>query len=587
MTYRELRVLLTKRFALPQERTIHTAIRSFTLAEKTVFYFLVGIFILSSITLLSRVNSSFLVTIPVRGGTLIEGVVGTPRFINPVLAFSDADKSLSVLVYSGLVRHSPDGNGEVINDLADNISISKDQLTYTAHIRSDAIFQDGSRVTADDVLFTIQKIQNGSLKSPLFGDWSGVLVEKIDDETISFNLKKPYAPFISNLTVGILPKHIWKNVTDDEFSFSQFNVLPVGSGPYKIKTVERNSGGIPNYYHLETFTGVVGDVPFIENLIFRFYSNQTDLLNAHGAGDIESMAGISALEASDLKKSGTNIVSSPLSRIFGVFFNQGRSKPLLEKAVRQALDLSAPKEEIVAKVLQGYGSPIDGPFPAGLFSWSGDRRLDTDYAARFESAQNILKKAGWIKNEKTGVLEKKSKSGTLVLSFSISTGNTPELKAAGELLKEAWGKLGAKVDVLVFETSDLNQNVIRPRKFDALLFGEVVNRNADVYPFWYSKERNDPGLNIALYANSAVDKLLDHVRSVRDADSLDKDARAFDKEIRNDVPAVFLYTPDFIYVVPKEVENINLGKLSTTQDRFQDIRHWYIETHRVWQLFTK
>ncbi len=587
MTYRELRVLLTKRFDLPKERIIHTAIRSFTLAEKTVFYFLVGVFILSGLTLLSKVNSSFMVTIPVRGGTLTEGVVGTPRFINPVLAISDADKNLSVLVYSGLVRHSPNENAGVMKDLANNISISKDQLTYTAHIRPDALFQDGVRVTADDVLFTIQKIQNGALKSPLFGDWSGVVVEKMDEETVSFNLKKPYAPFISNLTVGILPKHIWKNVTDDEFSFSQFNILPIGSGPYKIKTVERNSGGIPNYYNLETFTGVVGTIPFIENLIFKFYSNQTDLLNAYSAGDIESMAGISALEASNLKKAGANIVSSPLSRIFGVFFNQGRSKVLMDKVVRQALDLSAPKEEITATILHGYGTPIDGPFPAGLFSWSDDRSLDTDYADRLASAQDILKKAGWIKNDKTGVLEKKSKSGTLVLSFSISTGNTPELKAVGDLLKEAWGKLGAKVDVLVFETSDLNQNVIRPRKFDALLFGEVINRNADVYSFWYSKERNDPGLNIALYANSTVDKLLDHVRSVKDMDSLEKDARAFDKEIKNDIPAVFLYTPDFIYVVPKKVENINLGKLSTTQDRFQDIRHWYIETNQVWQLFTK
>lgn len=587
MTYRELRVLLTKRFELPKERIVRTTMRSFTLAEKTVFYFLVGVFVFSGLALLSRVNSSFMVTIPVQGGTLIEGIVGTPRFINPVLAISDADKSLSVLVYSGLVRHSSNESAEILNDLADSISISKDQLTYTAHIRKDAIFQDGTRVTADDVVFTIQKIQNGALKSPFFGDWNGVSLEKIDEETVSFSLKKPYAPFISNLTVGILPKHIWKNVTDDEFSFSQFNVLPIGSGPYKIKAVERNSGGIPNYYNLEIFTGVVGDSPFIKNLVFKFYSNQTDLLNAYNTGDIESLAGISALEASDLKKVGANIVSSPLLRIFGVFFNQSLSKPLLDKAVRQALDLSAPKEEIVANVLHGYGTPIDGPFPAGLFSWSDDRSSSTNYEERFKSAEEILKKAGWIKNEKTGILEKKNKSGTLVLSFSISTGNTPELKAVGDLLKEAWGKLGAKVEVLVFETSDLNQNVIRPRKFDALLFGEVINRNADVYPFWYSKERNDPGLNIALYANSAVDKLLDHARSVKDADTLEKDARAFDKEIRNDLPAVFLYTPNFIYIVPKKVENLNLGKLSTTQDRFQDIRHWYIETHEVWQLFNK
>jgi len=585
MKYSELRALLMRRFDIPKERLVRKAIRSFTIAEKTVFYFLAGIFIFSALVMLFKVNFAFMSAVPVRGGSLTEGVVGTPRFINPVLAISDADKNLSILVYSGLVRNT--SSREVINNLADDISISDDRLTYTAHIRPDALFQDGRRVTADDVLFTIQKIQNPSLKSPLFGDWNGISVEKIDDATISFTLKKPYTPFISNLAVGILPKHIWKNVTDDEFSFSQFNILPVGSGPYKIKTVERNSGGIPNYYNLEASSNVDGWMPYISNLIFKFYSNQTNLLNAYSAGDIESVAGISALEASDFKKAGARIVSSPLSRIFGVFFNQSQSKPLLDKAVRQALDLSAPKEDIVNNILHGYGTPIDGPFPAGLFSWSDDRRLGTNYAERLIEAEEVLKKGGWTKNETTGFLEKKSKSDTLVLSFSISTGNTPELRAVGEALKEAWSKLGARVDLQVYETSDLNQNVIRPRKFDALLFGEVINRNADVYSFWHSKERTDPGLNIALYTNSTVDKLLDNARSAKSLDALEKNAMALDKEIRNDVPAVFLYTPSFIYVVPEKVKNVSLSKLSNIQDRFQDIRSWYIETDRVWQLFNK
>jgi len=584
MTYSSLRALLTKRFDIPKERLVRKVLRSFSLAEKAVFYFLIIVFTFSSLTLLSKVNKAFLVTVPVSGGTLIEGVVGTPRFINPVLAISDADKSLTTLIYSGLLRNTP--NNGVINDLADSVSISTDRLTYTVHIKPNALFQDGSKVTTDDVLFTVQKIQNPSLKSPIYGDWIGVSVKKIDEETISFTLKKPYTPFLSNLTLGILPKHIWKNVADDEFYFSQFNVLPIGSGPYKIKTVERNSGGIPNYYALEMFSNAIGDLPYIENLIFKFYSNQSSLLNAYNNRDIESLAGIPAYEASNLKENGSNIITTPLSRIFGVFFNQNESKPLLDKTVRQALDLGAPKEEIISSILYGYGIPIDGPFPAGLFPWSQDRNKMT-YEERFAVAEKILKKAGWIKNETTGFLEKKSKSATLVLSFSISTSNTPELKAVGELLQTAWGRLGAKVDILVFETNDLNQNVIRPRKFDALLFGEVVGRDADVYPFWHSKERNDPGLNIALYASSVADKLLEQIRSTKDREAVERYARTLDKEIRADLPAVFLYTPNFIYVTPRKVKNVVLGQLSTAQDRFQDIRHWYIETNQVWQLFAK
>ena len=199
----------------------------------------------------------------------------------------------------------------------------------------------------------------------------------------------------------------------------------------------------------------------------------------------------------------------------------------------------------------------------------------------------MLAKAGWTLNPKTGILEKKSKGATLTLSFSISTGDAPELKAVGQILKEAWNQIGVKVDVLVFEMNDLNQNVIRPRAFDALLFGEVVGRDADVYPFWYSSERNDPGLNIAEYANSKVDKLLDTARQTKSDTTKKQSYVSFIQEIKKDGPAVFLYTPNYLYVVQKKVQNISNGELSVPQDRFLGINNWYIETNKVWKIFIK
>jgi len=585
MTYSSLRALFVKRFDIPKEQSVRKAIRSFTIAEKAVFYLFIGLFFISGSALLFQVNNSFLVEVPLQGGTLSEGVVGNPRFINPVLAFSEADKNLTALVYSGLVRIDTDGT--IKNDLADSLKISEDGLTYTLHIRDGAVFQDGEPITTDDIEFTIQKIENPNLKSPLYGTWNAVTLNKIDSQTISFTLKKPYAPFIDNLTLGILPKHVWNNVTDDEFSFSQFNSLPIGSGPYKIASVERNAGGIPDYYDLAPFDKTSIQPPYIAHLIFRFYPSQTDLLNAYGSGEVSSLSGFSPEEASLLKNSNSKILSAPLPRVFGVFFNQNQNKALLDKAVRQALDLSAPKEAIVEDVLKGYGTPIDGPLPAGLFPFSGNRSTTTPVSERTKVALSILDKAGWKKNPQTGIFEKKTKDATLTLSFSISTGDAPELKAVAEKLRSAWNELGAKVDVLVFDTGDLNQNIIRPRKFDALLFGEVVGRDADVYPFWHSSERNDPGLNIALYANSKVDKLLTDARTATDASIRESDYKAFDQEIRSDLPAVFLYSPSFLYLVPNEVQHVVLGDLSTPQDRFLGVRNWYIETNKVWKLFVK
>ncbi len=583
MNYKDLRALLLRRFNIPKEQPIRRTLRSFTMAEKTIFYFCASVFVLSSFVLLWKVSEAYLVEVPIQGGTLVEGVVGNPRFINPVLAFSEADKNLTALIYSGLVRLTP--KGEVENDLAKDVTISDNRLTYTVTINEEAIFHDGTSVTADDIIFTIQKIIDPAIKSPRRGNWDSVTVEKVDDQTVVFNLKRAYTPFIYNLTTGILPRNIWKNVSDDEFSFSQFNTLPIGSGPYQVERVERNPGGIPDYYKLTPFKNAISREAFIKNLIFQFYPSEVALIKAYNDGLVESIGGISPENIPQLGTKGTRVIHSPLPRIFAVFFNQSQSKVFLNKEVRLALNLAAPKEEIVEQVLDGYGTVIDGPLPAGIYSWSAERKNTQSTEERLSLAKELLAKAGWQPNAQTGVLEKKSKGSTMTLSFSISTGDAPELRQVANELKGSWEKLGAKIDISVFETGDLNQNVIRPRQFDALLFGEVVGRDADVYPFWHSSQRNDPGLNIASYANARADRFLEDARSTSDQAAIERNYRAFQNELQSDVPAVFLYTPSFLYIVPSSVKAITLGPLAVSQDRFLGIRDWYIETDKVWKIF--
>lgn len=575
MRYKELRALLMRRFNIPKERPIRRTLLSFTLAERAVFYFFVALFLLTGLTMLWKVSDAYLETVPTLGGTLVEGVVGNPRFINPVLALSEADKNLSALVYAGLIRVTPEG--EIENDLAESLEVSENKLTYTAKIHPEARFHDGASVTADDVIFTIQKITDPLIKSPRRGNWDGITIEKIDERTVAFHLKKAYSPFIYNLTTGILPRHIWKNVTADEFSFSQFNTLPVGAGPYQVESVKRNDGGIPDYYHLVPFEEALGGSSYIKNLVFRFYPSEEAVVEAYNDGAVESIGGISPEKIAELKTKSANVIHSPLPRVFAVFFNQNQSKVLLDKAVRQALDLAAPKPEIVDNVLNGFGVAIDGPLPSIL----AEEEMASSTEERIARAKEILSDAGWKENPETGVLEKTVGNATLPLSFSISTGDAQELRLVAEELARAWQKLGAKIEILVFETGELNQSVIRPRHFDALLFGEVVGREADLYPFWHSSQRNDPGLNIALYANSRADRLLEEARSGGGKETY----LSLSEELEKDVPAVFLYSPSFLYVVPEKVKAVALGSLSVSQDRFLGIRDWYIETDKVWEIF--
>lgn len=565
-------------------RTIH----KFSATERVIFGLLIAIFSISVFVLVWNVNKSFMVPVPAAGGSLVEGVIGSPRFVNPILALSDVDRDLTTLVYSGLLKVE---NGELVPDLAKRYTISPDGLTYTFTLQDDIYFQDGEPITADDVEFTIQKAQDGLLKSPRRANWDGVSIEKISPTQIRFILKKPYAPFIENATLGILPKHIWKNVDVEQFTFSQYNIEPIGSGPYKLQSVQRDSGGLPQSYELTPYKKYIHGAAYISSLTLKFFSNEKLLLEAFSEGLIESMNSISPVEAAKLSKGTAHIYKTPLPRIFGVFFNQNQAPVLANKEIRQALNMVVDRDRIVHQVLNDYGTKIYSPIPAGVLpdaTTTPAKTLEgTALVTRIENAKSLLEKNGWALN-KDGILEKKVKNkDSQLLQFSLSTSNVPELKAAAEIVKEDWEALGARVTIKIFEAGDLNQNVIRPRKYDALLFGEIVGRDLDLFAFWHSSQRNDPGLNIAMYVNSKVDKLLEEARTLSDQkERLDRFVKIEDA-VTSDIPAVFLYSPDFIYTLPEKIKGAQIEHITSPGDRFETITHWYINTDDVWKVFVK
>jgi len=586
---KQIQGVLRREYTLPKSRSISLILEQFSPFERVLFLVLLFIFVSSTLVLASNVNSRALVVVPSYGGSFSEGVVGSPRFINPLLARSDADRDLSALVYSGLMRATTDGGLEY--DLARGHTVSEDGLTYTFNLRENIVFHDGEFVTADDVLFTIRKIQDSSLKSTKRASWEGVFVEKVSDTEILFNLERPYTPFLENLTIGILPQHIWEGAASEEFTFSQFNIEPIGSGPYKVASVKRNSSGIPEYYELQSFDEYALGRPFIKVVRIYFYPNENFLIDSYINGNIDGINSVSTnnLAYAKLNVNDITVKQVPLPRIFGVFFNQNQAPVFANIEVRAALNAAIDKNRIVDEVLDGYGTTIDSPIPAGVLpakkASSTDETEIKQTISRKKNAIDILERNGWKVNPENGLWEKKTKEGVERLEFSISTSNAPELKLAADIVKEEWEEIGAKVSIKVFETGDLNQNVIRARKYDSLLFGEIVGRELDLFPFWHSSQRNDPGLNIALYANITVDALLENARTISNKDERILKFIEFDRELKNDIPAVFIYAPDFIYVTPKRVNGIELGTITTPSERFLNVHKWYINTDSVWSFF--
>lgn len=561
-------------------------IRSLGTTEKTVFSIFAILFIVSALYILNTYSEKYMTVVPVNGGTVEEGIVGYPTSINPVLAYTDADKDMTALIYSGLLRATANG---LVPDLAESISISEDGKTYDLVIRENAKFHNGTPVTADDVLFTIEKINDPAINSPKAASWNGVTVEKINDREIRFTIKAQYAGFAENLTLGILPKHIWDDIDPALFSHSTYNQEPIGSGPYRIKNSGRNSSGLYEYYDLVPFNNYTLGRAHIGHLIIRFYKSEGAAINAYKNGSINAIGGISPESAAKLSKNAS-IKKIPLPRTFAIFFNESNAPVLLNLEVRQALNMAIDRNVLIQDILRGYGLPSTSPIPAGFVGEDLASASTTEETVDLEAAKLILTNKGWKANA-DGILEKTKTSGknstTETLKFSISTSNVPELKRTAELVAAQWKALGADVTLEIYEASDLNQKIIRTRKYDALLFGTAIGRDLDLYPFWHSSQRNYPGLNIALYANIKSDKFLEQARESASSTTREAAYQGFEKEVAADIPAVFLYSPQYIYVVPNELQNAQISNMTSAAERFMNVNDWHVETEKVWNIFVK
>lgn len=557
---------------------------SLTGTARLLFLALSGLLIGSAASLLIMASSGFLVAVPAPGGSLIEGDVGAPRFINPLLALSEADRDLTALIYSGLLRATPEGG--FITDLAESYEISEDGRTYSFVIREDATFHDGEPVTADDIIYTIERAQDPAIKSPKRANWDGVLVEKTGDREVSFTLRAPYAPFISNATLGILPKHLWARVSAEEFPFSNLNTEAIGSGPYAVASVSRNASGIPDSYRLRPFSDYALGKPYLSSLTLRFYESGEELMLALARGDIEAASGLTPGSLDSLPD-GISVRRAPLNRVFGVFFNQNQSEVLRSADVRRALDMAIDREALVSEVLKGYGTPIAEPLPPGIAPATPLSAAPGTTSPSL-AARAYLEAKGWTYDDAEGALIlKRGKAETRVLRFALSTADIPELRAAAEKVRAAWEAMGADVEVRIFEQGDLNQNVIRPRKYDALLFGEIIGRDLDLFAFWHSSQRNDPGLNIALYANTTADDLLEDLRVAKTQGERRELYMKLRDEFVSDVPAVFLYAPDFTYAFPDRIKGLELTAISQPSERYLNVHAWHREVDRVWTFLSR
>lgn len=368
--------------------------------ERVFFLVLVALSLISAIFLAVLFYRNITVTAPAYSGSYIEGVVGQPRYINPVYGeANDIDRALIDLVYSGLMNY--DANGNIVPDLAENYQISDDATTYTFTLKDDLFWQDGIPLTVDDVIYTIKIIQSSEYKSPLRANWLDVTVEKISDRTISLSLNAPYNSFLENCTLKILPQHVWKNVLAENFALSSLNLQPVGSGPYTVSSIKQSASGFIDTISLKSNLKYYGKVPYISNIAFRFFEESNDLIKAANQKAIDGFSAepLDENQATFEKKFTSYSFSMP--RYFAVFFNTAKGKLFSDKSITQALSFAVDKQAIVENV---GASGVDSPVLPNYFGYDQPGAL---YNFNTETAKNLLDKSGY-KEQENGERAKKN-----------------------------------------------------------------------------------------------------------------------------------------------------------------------------------
>jgi peptide/nickel transport system substrate-binding protein len=539
--------------------------------------------IFSGVWLLFTINNNHSSETPIQGGLLREGIVGTPRFINPALAITRADQDVTSLVYSGLMKINPDGT--LIPDAAESVTVSEDGLTYNVVLRKDVRFHDNTPLTARDVIFTIQLIQNPDLKSPLRGNWADVVVEDVGEYELNIVIAEAYAPFIENFQFGIMPAHLWSSLPIEQLPFSQLNTEPIGSGPFVVERAERDQSGLIQSYIL-TASQVNRHVAKIDTFELHFFTDETALIEALKNKLIDTTAYIGNENVAAIEETGDFVViTEPLPRVFGIFFNQNKSAALRDPAVREALSIAIDRNALIEKTLFGYGVSTNVPVPLqGDTIESMDSSNVATSSPSIEHAKQILHDAGWISNN-LGLLEKQVDGSAETLSFTLRTSNAPLFDAITEAVVAEWKAIGVEVSTEQFEQTGLVQSVIRPRDFQALLFGLDMSRSGELYPFWHSSQKDDPGLNIAQYTNLSVDALLEKARTEQDVVIRTEALNEANTIIAGERPAVFLFQPMMTYVVTKDIIVTPIHDVGKPSDRFSNITDWYTDSDTLWNIF--
>jgi peptide/nickel transport system substrate-binding protein len=515
---------------------------------------------------------------PASGGIYTEALVGSFARLNPVLDWNnDADRSVDALIFSGLIKFNARGDPQP--DLAESWGVSQDGTVYNISLRRTALWQDGQPVTIDDVLFTLGLLR--SQFSPYPADiramWDEVQVRQLDDYTLQFILPEPFAPFLDYLSFGLLPKHLLETLPADQLANSDFNLQPVGTGPYKLDSLTVENGQVTGVV-LAISENYYGQKPYIEQIVFQYYPTARAALDAYNAGEVLGISNITPDLVTDACSNATlNCYTSRQPRLTMILFNlKNDNVPFFQdKNIRRALLLGLNRQRMVDTVLNGQGVIADSPLLSGTWAYySGIVRVEYDP----NSAENMLKVAGYTRPPDGAV---RAKDG-VALSFTLLYPDDPVHASLALEIQRDWASIGVQVVIQAVPYGALVNDNLASRNYQAALIDLNLDRapDPDPYPFWHQSEAA-AGQNYSQWDNRPASEYLEQARVITDPAVRARLYRNFQVIFNKETPAILLFSPVYTYGVDIRVNGVQLAPIFDVSDRLKTISDWYLLTRRA------
>lgn len=489
------------------------------------------------------------------GGSYVEATVGRVNSMNPLFATTTSEKVLSKLMFATLTYD--DFSGHPGPGLAKSVTHSNDGKVWKIKLRDGLVWSDNEPITNEDILFTIELIQNPAVSTIYTANLENVKVSEDEEGNIIFNLPSAYADFVSALNIPIVPKHVLENVPLKTLVEADFSTSPVASGPFTFNAAQdTNTGDDEKTIYLNANPDYYLGKPMINSFSIHVYNDKDAIISALNNGSVTATA---ELNGEDADKVSTGKYSKRFSGIdAGAFaFLNNTREPLnnadFRRALRQGLNLS----EI--RSAAPNTTAINFPILKSQITLEDYPSIPTN------NPEEAKAKISEILGGKTVTLE-------------IATVDDGYLPAVAEKLAANLRELGLEARVIPYaESQEFVANVISKRNYDILVYEIELGSDPDPLPYYHSSQAKSSGLNLSNYRNALVDDLLIGARSAMSESLRSKKYEKFLEYWATDVPAIGLYQANMTYIYNKNVQTYNENNvLVTALDRFLDVENWAV-----------